>query len=209
MLDDVIAELVLKQVCQSYLARITMARVHEHDWNVENFLEKQVFAGLRRTLEAILDDVGAELVQRKLDDVVDDGVYNLDFLLLEAVLKDVGDHVVSILLWCQLVRSADDLLNDRRVDVASRELLEYSLDDAAASLVLAEEQNLILDEGNYELDFFGRHVEDDALDDVIPLLAEHHLDQQLLVKFSNNFLLLVERHPNECLLNDPAAKLVE
>ena len=119
------------------------------------------------------------------------------------------DDIVAVLLRCQFIRCCNNLLNHRLVDVAPGELLEHPLNDSAATLVFAEQQNLILNQINDELDFVGGYVENDALDNVVAFLTEHHLKQKLLIKLGDDLLLLLQRQPNERFLNDPASKLIK
>ena len=93
---------------------------------------------LRRSFKAILNDVRAQLVKRKLYYVVNDGVYDLDLFTLESILKYVRDHIVTILLRSEVICGSDDLLDDWHVDVTSGKLLQHALNDTTATLVLAE-----------------------------------------------------------------------
>lgn len=68
----------------------------------------------------------------------------------------MGDHIVAILLRCQIIGGGDDFLNDRNFNITPRELLEHTLDHTAASLVLAEQKDLVFYERDNELDLTGR-----------------------------------------------------
>ena len=68
----------------------------------------------------------------------------------------MGDHIVAILLRCQIIGSGDYFLNDWNFNITPRELLEHTLDHAAASLVLAEQKDLVFYERDNELDLTGR-----------------------------------------------------
>ena len=84
-------------------------------------------------------------------------------------------------------------MNDWDFNIAPWKLLKHTLDHTTASLVFAEKKYLVLNEWDNELDLTGRKVEYDALNDVVSFFAEHHLNQQFLIKLSNYLLLLFKR----------------
>jgi len=100
--------------------------------------------------------------------------------------------IVSILLWGQLVGCCDDLV-DYRSELVSRKLLEHPLYDSTASAVTTQLKQLGLDQRQHELDVLCRQVQDDALQNVVALLAEHHAHQLRWLKLTNDFDFALER----------------
>lgn len=149
------------------------------------------------------------MVKRELYDVVNDGVDDLDLLLLETVLKDVRNDVVAILAWGKVARLRNDSLDDLLINKFARELLEHALNDTATSLVLAEVENLLFDQGKQEENVLMREVQDDALDHVVAFLAVHHGNECFLVIPLHDLLFLLQWQDCEGFLNDAATELVE
>lgn len=90
------------------------------------------------------------------------------------MLENVGDHVITVLTRGQVTRLLNDLLNYLLVDYSTGKLFKYTLDDAASALVYAQLEHLVLSQRQQEENVFVRHVQNDALDHVIALLAIHH-----------------------------------
>ena len=104
----------------------------------------------------------------------------------------MSDDIVAVLLRSKVICCGDDLLDNWHVYIGSRELLKHTLDNTAAAFVFTQKKHLVLNEGDYELDFIDRQVENDALNDVVALLTEHHLDQKLLIELADDLFLLLE-----------------
>jgi len=162
------------------------------DWYVDYFLEYDVSVGFWGPLQTIFYNIRAKLIKRKLHYIVDYRINDLDFFVLQAILEDVSDDVVAILLWREVVGRSDDLLDDWVINVAPGEFLQHSLDYAATSLILAEEENLILHKRDYELDFSRGQVQNDTLDNIVTFFREHHFNQQLVIELGDDLFLLFE-----------------
>lgn len=94
-LNDIVGILAIHQVGQCQPA---VGHGHTDDVIQQNFL----FV-IRRELEALLDDVTAELMQRKLHDIVEDLVNDVALVCVRAAEQHVGQHVVAELIEYQSV----------------------------------------------------------------------------------------------------------
>ena len=206
MLNHIVAELVLKQVCKSYLIWVQRGISNRH---IDQALQNRVLVGCRCSFQAVLYHVRAELVEGELYDVLLDCVDDLDLFILKSILQYVSDDVVTVLLWRQIIGRCNDLLNNRLVDIWAREFFKDALDDATAALIFAKLENFSLHKPDDKLNLFGREVQNDALHDVVALLAEHHFHEHLLVKLGDDLLLLFDGQADESLLDDSAAKRVK
>jgi len=132
-LDDLVALHVLHEVDDLF--------GFEADQADQNFAA--VFIG--PLLETLLDHVGAVLLSTEVEDVVLDDCHHPVLVLLFALLEDVLDDLVALLVFAQLDHVVHDLLLDLEVQLLGRNALNHFLDHAAAQRVHAEVLGVVLE----------------------------------------------------------------
>ncbi len=140
-LDHIVPILVLDQVIQTQVVLVgggsgchIVDVLLQVDLGIGDFAHQVVSLLLVPVLEALLDDVAAELVQTQLQHPLPHLVD--DELLVRGlpVLEHVRDHVVAVLVLGQIEHPLEDLVQDGS-DLLLLAVLQHPLDDPAPVLV--------------------------------------------------------------------------
>lgn len=113
-------------------------------------VDEQRALGARGVRDALLDDVGGELVLRQLQHLPADGGDEARAVLGRAVLQHVLHDVVAVLVLDELVRVRVQLAEHGR-GLLARAVLEDALDDAAAVRVRRQRVHLSRESIYYKL----------------------------------------------------------
>ena len=117
--------------------------IHRLNLHVNDLVQNKLFTTFWSKSETTFHNIGAQFVDTVCDDLVNDLINYLNFLLLKPVLHNVCQHVVSEFVWSQLFHIFKDRSN-QLLNVFPRNSFQNSLHNTTSVLVHTKLHNSLL-----------------------------------------------------------------